>query len=123
MKKNNIPTEHQEQAALIMWFQSAYPPAIKNRLFAVPNGTNKSRASASRHMAEGLRPGVPDLMLPIPASGYHGLFIEMKRAKGGKLSDAQRDWLEFLESKGYMSVVCYGFEEAKEVISKYLKGE
>lgn len=122
MKKNNIPTEHQEQAALIMWFQSAYP-AIKNRLFAVPNGTNKSRASASRHMAEGLRPGVPDLMLPIPASGYHGLFIEMKRAKGGKLSDAQRDWLEFLESKGYMSVVCYGFEEAKEVISKYLKGE
>lgn len=105
-----------------MWFQSAYP-AIKNRLFAVPNGTNKSRASASRHMAEGLRPGVPDLMLPIPASGYHGLFIEMKRAKGGKLSDAQRDWLEFLESKGYMSVVCYGFEEAKEVISKYLKGE
>lgn len=122
MKKNNIPTEHQEQAALIMWFQSAYP-AIKNRLFAVPNGTNKSRASASRHMAEGLRPGVPDLMLPIPASGYHGLFIEMKRAKGGKLSDAQRDWLEFLESKRYMSVVCYGFEEAKEVISKYLKGE
>jgi len=120
--KINIPTEHQEQAALIMWFQDAYPD-IKTRLFAIPNGAHKSRAAASKFSAEGLRAGVPDLMLPVPSSGYHGLFIEMKRAKGGRLSDTQKDWLEFLGAQGYMATACHGFEEAKEVISKYLKGD
>lgn len=120
--KSNIPTEHQEQAAVIRWFQSAYP-AIKSRLFAIPNGSHKSRAAASKFSAEGLRSGVPDLMLPVPAGKYHGLFIEMKRAKGGRLSDTQKDWLDFLGSQGYMATACHGFEEAKEIISKYLKGE
>ncbi len=111
--------EHQEQAALIQWFQVAYP-TIKTRLFAIPNGTNKSRAAASRHMAEGLRSGVPDLMLPIPRGDYHGLFIELKRSKGGRLSDTQKDWLAFLSGQGYMAVVCHGFDEAKDVRGKYL---
>lgn len=115
-----LPTEHQEQAAVIQWFQLAYPD-IKTRLFAVPNGANKSRASAARFSAEGLRAGVPDLMLPIPRHGFHGLFIEMKRRKGGRLSREQADWLTFLCEQGYMAVVCCGADAAIETIRGYLK--
>lgn len=116
---NKCQTEHQEQVAVIKWFQSAYPE-IKTRLFAVPNGSHKSRAAASKFMAEGLRSGVPDLCLPIPRHGFHGLFIEMKRVKGGTLSRQQADWLAFLGDQGYMAVVCKGAEAAIDTIKGYL---
>lgn len=117
-----LPTEHQEQAAVIQWFQLAYPE-IKTRLFAVPNGANKSRASAARFAVEGLRAGVPDLMLPIARHGFHGLFIEMKRLKGGRLSREQSDWLDFLGEQGYMAVVCCGSVAAIETLKEYLKNK
>lgn len=115
------PTEDQEQAALVRWFQTSYP-AIKNRLFAIPNGAHKSKQAASRFMATGLRAGVPDLFLPVAHGGYHGLFIEMKRLKGGKVSKEQGGWLAYLNSAGYMAVVCRGCEEAKTTITKYMGG-
>ena len=42
--------------------------------------------------------------------------IEMKRQKGGKVSDKQKAWLETLNSAGIEAVVCKGFEEAKKFI-------
>ena len=113
------PTEDQEQAALVRWFQEKYP-RIKNRLFAIPNGAHKSRYAASRFMATGLRAGVPDLFLPVPRGQYHGLFIELKRVTGGVVSDRQRDWLNYLNSAGYLAVVCRGCEEAKMTITEYM---
>lgn len=113
------PTEDQEQAALVRWFQTSYP-AIKNRLFAIPNGAHKSKQAASRFMATGLRAGVPDLFLAVPRGQYHGLFIEMKRLKGGKVSKEQSDWLAYLNSAGYMAVVCRGCDLAKDVIADYM---
>lgn len=117
---SNLPTEHQEQVELVKWFQGAYPE-IKTRLFAIPNGTNKSVRQAAWYMAEGLRSGVPDMMLPIPKNGFHGLFIELKRQKGGVLSKTQKDWHEYLNAACYLAVVCHGAEEAKTAINSYLK--
>lgn len=116
------PTEDQEQAALVRWFQTSYP-AIKNRLFAIPNGAHKSKQAASRFMATGLRAGVPDLFLPVAHGGYHGLFVEMKRAKGGVVSADQEDWLRYLNGAGYKAVVCRGRNEAMDVITIYLSGK
>jgi hypothetical protein len=114
-----IPTEHEEQKNVVQWFDLQYP-AIKGRLFAIPNGSNKSKAAASKFKAEGLRPGVPDLMLPVARGGFHGLFVEMKRVKNSKLSTEQNEWLDFLANQGYMVVVCKGFEPAKNTIESYL---
>ena len=114
-----IPTEHEEQKNVVTWFDLQYP-AIKGRLFAVPNGSNKSMATAAKFKAEGLRSGVPDLMLPVARGGFHGLFIEMKRVKNSRLSPEQDDWLTFLAKEGYMVVVCKGFEPAKQTIDAYL---
>lgn len=71
--------------------------------------------------SEGVLAGVSDIMLPVARNGFHGLYIELK-AKGGKLSDAQRWWLSETTKQGYMATVCFGWEHAKNVITEYLEG-
>lgn len=69
---------------------------------------------------QGLSPGIPDLCIPIPREPYHGLYIELKRVSGGVVSDAQKDWIEFLTEVGYKAVVSKGAEQAMLVIGEYL---
>lgn len=69
---------------------------------------------------EGVCPGVPDLMIPTPSGKHHGLFVEMKRTKGGSVSKEQKDWIAYLQTQGYQAIVCRGFEEAKSGIECYL---
>jgi hypothetical protein len=114
-------TEHHHQSALIKWFDIQHKK-YSGRLFAIPNAAKRSAALARYMQAEGMRSGVPDLFLPVPSEKYHGLFIEMKSEKG-KVSDNQKDWLNFLSGQGYMACVCYGFDDAKKVIDVYLSGK
>lgn len=113
--------EDSEQADTIKWFDLQYRK-LDGRLFAVPNGGKRSKITAAMLKRTGVRPGVPDLVLPVPMAGYHGLYIEMKKKEGGTVSKEQKDWLQFLLLQGYMAVVCNGFEEAKAVITNYLAG-
>jgi hypothetical protein len=79
---------------------------------------------------EGVRKGVPDLCLPVPMWGrytddgqidwYHGLFIEMKKEKGGTVSKEQKEWIELLKKQGYRVEVCKGYEAAVKVLEDYL---
>ena len=64
--------------------------------------------------------GVPDLFLAVARGQYHGLFIELKRRKGGKVSLEQTQWLNELTIQGYLAVVSYGWDEAKGTILRYL---
>jgi hypothetical protein len=108
-------TEHAEQVVVIQWCD------MKGiDIFAIPNGSNKSKASAGKFKAEGLRAGIPDLFIPIARNGYHGLFVEMKRIGGPKPSKAQISWLAKLVASGYRAGVCYGADEAMGLISGYL---
>jgi len=75
---------------------------------------------AKRFKAEGVKKGVPDLFLPVSISGYHGLFIEMKRPDHkNKPTAEQKDWITYLNMSGYKAVVCYGYEEAVKEIQRY----
>lgn len=116
-----IPSEHDEQAAVIEW---CHLMAGRNldygMIFAIPNGGMRSKATAGKLKAEGVKPGVPDLMLPVPKGIYAGMFIEMKRRKGGTVSAEQKDWTSFLGSMGYKCVVCRGADEAKAAILDYM---
>ncbi len=112
-------SEHTHQVNLIRWFDMAFKQ-YKGRLFAIPNGGQRNIIVATKLKSEGVRPGVPDLMLPVPYGGYHGLFIEMKKVKG-KISETQKDWAAFLNSNGYISSTCFGFDDAKSCISNYLE--
>lgn len=112
-------SEHAEQVSLVQWFDKEFPK-LRGRLFAIPNGGHRHPAEAARLKLEGVRAGVPDLFLPVPAGGKHGLFIEMKREKGGRLSPEQKDWLTFLQAQGYEAQCCAGYFEAMSVVFAYL---
>ena len=119
-----VPTEEEEQITLFEWagrMNYTYPDL--RWLYHVPNGGSRGKAEAGRFKAMGVRKGVPDVALDIPRGGLHGLRIEMKRRDGGKLSDAQREWIDHYNAIGYRAVVCHGWQEAAKVIEEYLKGE
>lgn len=118
------PTEHQHQVNLFQWanMQSVKHPELK-LMFAVPNAAKRNLNTAMYMKAEGLASGVPDIFLPCARGTYHGLFIELKRAKGSVVSKTQKVYLDGLNMQGYKAVVCYGFDEAKNVILGYLKQE
>lgn len=116
-----VPSEHQEQCALVAWFDVRYP-RLRGRLAAVPNGGARHKAVAGQLKAEGVRKGYPDLQLLVPHSGHHGLIIEMKRIRGSRIEPEQLEWLEWFAAMGYRAVVCKGFEAAKLVIVEYLDG-
>ena len=115
------PTEDQEQMALMQWakFEEGAHPELK-LLHHIPNGGSRTKAEAGRFRAMGVKPGVPDLFLPVARGGLHGLYIELKRQEGGRASAAQKGWMKALEDQGYAVHLCHGWEYAKNVILEYL---
>lgn len=113
--------EHTEQVAVFNWatINSRKHPGLA-LMFAIPNGGHRHKAVAAKLKAEGVKSGVPDIFLPIPNPTSNGLFIEMKRQKGGTVSKGQEEWLKKLEKQGYKAVVCKGAAEAISVIEEYL---
>ena len=89
-------------------------------LFAIPNGGYRNIVTAMKLKSEGVRSGIPDLMLAVPRNGKHGLFVEMKKSKGGRVSDSQHSVIADLLDAGYAVTVCHGFEEARLRITHYL---
>jgi len=113
-------SERDEQVALFEWatFNTARLPELA-LLFHVPNGGKRDVVTASRLKAEGVKPGVPDVWLPVPRLGYHGLVIEMK-CRGGRISDGQSNWITALRREGYYVEVCYDWLSAVNEIETYL---
>ena len=114
-------TEHAEQVALIRWatLSSGAFPELR-LLHAIPNGGARHVRVGRKLRAEGVKRGVPDLCLPVARGGFHGLYIELKRPRGGRLSAEQRAWIKALREQGYCAEVCAGATEAIKVIKRYL---
>ena len=75
--------------------------------------------------------GFPDLFLAVPmclgnnrgetnTKWIHGLFIELKRIKGGSVSSEQAIMIGDLQSLGYKAIVCRGADAAISEIKRYL---
>lgn len=117
------PLERVEQEALFQWAQ--YMERTDPRLRLLNSSLNGVRLTPNQALMAkrgGMKKGFPDVFLPVPAGGWHGLFIEMKR-KGGVPSDVspeQCKWINNLRYQGYHAVVCYGWESAAQIISGYL---
>lgn len=116
-------TELQHQIRVVAWFDKfcgdyGLPPYA---LHSVPNGSSLSSAITGKHLNDsGMRKGVEDLFLSVPRNGWHGLYIEMKAQGKGVISDDQKKLAEFHFQQGYQSHVCWGKDEAIEVIQQYL---
>lgn len=124
MARNACPTEDQEQAALMAWaqMQTAARPELA-LLHHIPNGGARNARTGARLKAQGVKKGVPDLCLPVPCGGYHGLYIELKRVSGGHVSAEQAEMLNALAAYGYKARICRGAEEAINTIRDYLREE
>lgn len=128
---------------MIKWFDSfARANGIDPRLlFSIPNGSVLAGDATRRAIQmgklkrEGLRPGVPDLMLAAPKlftpitdpptsqriTLFHGMLIEMKRrGQNVKRGSDQAQMIELLRLAGYNVVVCQGADEAIRAITAYL---
>ena len=117
------PVQHEgnEQEALFSWAALArcrFPEL--DLLYHIPNGGSRNRLEAANLKRQGVKSGVPDLCLPVARGGYHGLYIEMKYGKN-KTSENQNKWLEALQKQDYAVAVCYGWQEAQQVITDYLE--
>ncbi len=113
--------ESQAQAAVFQWAElhrNKYPQL--RMMFAVPNGGKRSVITASIMKREGVKRGVPDILLLHASNGFHGLAIEMKKDKGGVVSPDQKAWISSLTEEGYCARVCHGSFEAVHAIKSYL---
>ena len=119
--KKTIPTEAQEQTALFQWaaMMEGHIPELA-LLHSVPNGGSRNPIEARHLKEQGVKAGIPDLFLPCARGGFHGLYIEMKRRKGGRVSIEQKKAIIALREQGYRVEVCEGWERAREVIKEYM---
>lgn len=114
--------EHREQCHLFWWARNneSTTPELK-LLYANPLGGKRPIKTAMKMKEEGAKAGVPDITLPVPCGKYHGLYIEMKWG-GNKPTVKQQWWIDRLIEQGYAVLVCYGFEDARDTILRYLAG-
>lgn len=108
-------------------------------LHAIGNQGHGDKIRGAMKRAEGVKAGVPDMMLPVPMRltlynqdgsiaswlDCHGLYIELKRPQSegkakGSASDEQKRWRDYLNSVGYRCEIATGWLEAREIILRYL---
>jgi VRR-NUC domain len=114
-------SESSHQTALFAWAAIAkrdhtclaWMHAIKNE------ERSGSVIAGAKSKAMGVKAGVADIFLPFAASGFHGLYIELK-TNAGKQSDKQKAFEEYVISRGYAYVLCRGWDQARQTIEKYL---
>ena len=111
-----VPYEEIEQRSVV-----AYLEQMRLKFTAIPNSTYiKGWKQKVKNREQGLRPGLPDLLIIIKNKL---VFIEMKRTKGGRVSPEQKEWIAALNLiTGDVSAhVAAGYLEAKDIIDNYLK--
>ena len=107
-----MSSEHAEQSGFVTWFRTKYPGVL---IFAIPNGGKRDIVTAKKLQMEGVVPGVPDLFVP-----ELRLWIEMKKP-GGRLSEAQKSMIEYLEGIGHTVIVAYGARDASMKVLEFCK--
>lgn len=123
-----VLTEDAEQMALFDWIDVAsWGASDEHRAalalaHAIPNGGHRRKATAGRLKATGVRAGVPDVCLPCRSADgqYIGLYVELKRQRGGVVSPAQECWHAALRAAGHRVTVARGWQEAAEAIAYHL---
>lgn len=117
------PSEWKIQASVIKWWNVVCSnfglPAFA--LHHIPNGGRRDPIEAARLKQSGVRPGIPDLCLPVPRGRYSGCYIEVKD-KDGRTSEDQRTVIAWLQSQGYAVSVHRTAQSIMDQLEQYLKG-
>jgi hypothetical protein len=111
-----VPTEDQEQAWL-----AQYLDVLGLVWWHTPNGGHRDVRVARKLMGQGVKAGVPDVVIvsrPPLCPDARGIGIELKRQKGGVVSEAQKAMIARLEGEGWKCVVARGWQEAAEWLAR-----
>lgn len=121
MRNVRIDNEAGAQETLFQWaeYQASKYPELK-LLYHIPNGGKRDKLTAINLKRQGVKAGVPDICLPVARGGYFGLYIELK-VGSNKPTKLQNEWLCNLNKQGYLAVVCYGWQQAAEILAAYLE--
>lgn len=123
-KKTKSHTESKMQQSCVTWYRLQYRK-LRLLLFAIPNGSklagNQTQRAiqGNRLKAEGLVPGVADLLLAVPSGDYAGLFMEAKTEKG-RQTDGQKEFEAAVLEAGYGYVIFRSLDEFKVTVKTYL---
>lgn len=114
-------SEHDQQVKVfnVLRLNEAALPEIAF-IYAIPNGGARHPAVAGKLKAEGVKKGVCDICIPIPNAAYHGAYLEMKYGKN-KPTNEQKEFMAFVERRGYKVGLAYSAEEALDFIANYLQ--
>lgn len=113
--------ESEEQALFVSYCQ------LKGiKVVAIPNGFYAGRmgnkfAYINSMKKQGLAKGFVDLLVLAKNSKYDLLFLEFKKEKGGRLSNEQEWWQDYLNNNGYYARVACGCAEAVKILEEYLQ--
>ncbi|MEX5364400.1 VRR-NUC domain-containing protein [Pseudomonas guariconensis] len=115
-----VDREGPEQAALMKEIALRYPDVFE-LMYHVPNGGHRLKEVAAKLKAQGVKAGIPDLVLPMARGGYFGLYIEFKATVDpAAVSPSQQACIRRLNDQGYLAVVCRGHFDAMECLRAYL---
>ncbi len=110
-----------EQSAYFTWLQVRYREAYEHA-FHVPNGGHRTKATAGKLKAQGVKAGVPDILIDLPRGAYHGLRIELKATPphDAAVAKSQKEWNQRLDAAGYCALICKGLDVARAATEAYL---
>lgn len=121
-----LPSEYQEQCAIVAWVRAA-KPKIAPYLIKLNNEGKRTSIQGFHLKAMGMQAGASDLFLAYPVGQFCGLWLEIKRNKQYSPSEmrsssweAQISFLARMKSVGFAAEICYGFERGKAIIESYL---
>lgn len=117
--KRSKPKRQEEadiQMRLAFWLTTQYPDVV---FTTSPAGIKMTIGQAVKMKRMGYRSGTPDLMIFEPRDRFHGLFVEVKTLDGSA-QDNQKELCQRLNGKGYLAVICKGYDQAQKTIKDYL---
>ena len=122
------PTEREESMKIMAWARLMVATGQEPRLSLLRCGFEGIRLSMGVSMQmkrQSISIGWPDLFLSVPSfihepHDYYGLYIELKRLKGGIVSVDQRAMHDELEAQSYCVRVCRGADHTIQTIKDYL---
>jgi hypothetical protein len=118
MKKMNVPKRARKAPEACLQESVCQYLALQERCgrllwFAVPNGGSRNLLEAVNLKRQGVRGGVPDLVI-VPKVGPV-CFIELK-SEDGRVSPLQNDWILKLIEYGCPVRVCRSLDEVQQFL-------
>lgn len=109
-KTRKKPKTEEHDAQVALFNDHIVPRLVSGAVaFAIPNGGHRAKREAIKIKEEGGAAGVPDIFALHRRQVY---FLEMKKARGGRVSKEQNDMMARLVGAGAICAVAKGLAEA-----------